>query len=97
MNDAPSEPALRLPASTRLTYAALRAQDAVFILELLTDPDFVRYIGDRGVHTLEAAHRYIEEGPRASYATLGFGLLRVGQESKLNPEPLGRPAGDLPL
>ncbi|MEZ5500994.1 MAG: GNAT family N-acetyltransferase [Steroidobacteraceae bacterium] len=62
----------------RLTLRQLDMADAEFILELLTDADFKRYIGDRGVTDLASARRYINEGPRASYARFGFGLLRVG-------------------
>ncbi len=48
--------------------------DAPFILELLNDPDWLRYIGDKGVRTLDDARHYIESGPRAMYARFGFGL-----------------------
>ena len=48
--------------------------DAPFILVLLNDSDFLRYIGDKGVRTLDDARRYIAEGPMASYARFGFGL-----------------------
>ena len=61
----------------RLTLRELTASDAPFVLALLTEPDFIRFIGDRGVHTLADAARYIEEGPRRSYAAHGHGLLAV--------------------
>jgi RimJ/RimL family protein N-acetyltransferase len=48
--------------------------DAPFILDLLNDSDFLRYIGDKGVRTLDDARRYIADGPLASYARFGFGL-----------------------
>ena len=51
--------------------------DAPFILGLLNDPDFLRYIGDRGVRTLDDAAAYITNGPLASYARHGFGLYLV--------------------
>jgi RimJ/RimL family protein N-acetyltransferase len=51
--------------------------DSEFILELLNDPDWKRFIGDRGIRTLEDARGYIERGPMAMYARLGFGLYRV--------------------
>jgi RimJ/RimL family protein N-acetyltransferase len=44
------------------------------VLELLTDPGFLRFIGDRGVRTLDDARRYIDERFLASYALNGFGL-----------------------
>jgi RimJ/RimL family protein N-acetyltransferase len=61
----------------RLQLRQLDAGDAAFILELLNDPSFLRYIGDRGVRTIEDATRYILEGPVQSYARHGFGLWLV--------------------
>jgi ribosomal-protein-alanine N-acetyltransferase len=52
----------------------LTLNDAPFIVELLTEPSFVRYIGDRGVRTVHDARRYLLAGPIASYAQRGFGL-----------------------
>ncbi len=58
----------------RLTLCKLSTADAGFILDLLNQPSFIRYIGDRGVRTLEDAERYILNGPVASYERYGFGL-----------------------
>lgn len=58
----------------RLALREMVAADAEFIVELLTDPAFLKYIGDRGVRTIDDARRYIETGPRAMYARLGIGL-----------------------
>lgn len=67
-----------LPIETeRLRLSRLTLDDAPFILELLNSPGFLRFVGDRGVRTLEAARRYLAEGPLASYARHGFGLYRV--------------------
>jgi RimJ/RimL family protein N-acetyltransferase len=51
--------------------------DAAFILELLNDPSFIRFIGDKGVRTLDDARNYILNGPVASYERFGFGLCAV--------------------
>src|SRR5258708_19956700 len=51
--------------------------DAGFVLELLNEPEFIRNIGDRQVRTLDAARRYIQLGPVASYSQHGFGLFLV--------------------
>ncbi len=51
--------------------------DDAFVLELLNDDDFLRHIGDRGVHTLADARAYLLHGPVASYAAHGHGLFRV--------------------
>jgi len=62
----------------RLVLTQLADRDAEFIRELLNEPTFIRFIGDRGVRTTDDARRYIQDGPVASYARHGFGLLRVG-------------------
>src|SRR5262252_416554 len=71
----------------RLLFRRLEEEDAPFILELLTDPDWLRYIGDKGVRDLADARRYIAEGPVAMYAKHGFGLFLVGRK------PAGAPMG----
>jgi ribosomal-protein-alanine N-acetyltransferase len=71
----------------RLVLSRLSALDAGFILALLNEPAFLRYIGDRGVRDEADARRYVEAGPVASYARFGFGLYRVGLK------PAGEPIG----
>ena len=61
--------------------------DAEFILELLNQPSFIRYIGDKGARNLDDARRYIVEGPLKSYQENGFGLYLV--ELKTDPTPIG--------
>lgn len=61
----------------RLRLRWLNADDAPFVLELLNDPDWLRYIGDRGVRNLEDARTYISEGPVAMYEQHGCGLYAV--------------------
>ncbi|ATP07598.1 N-acetyltransferase [Aeromonas salmonicida] len=72
--------------SERLLLRELTIADAPFILELLNDSDFHRYIGDRGVRTLADAEHYIQQGPAVSYARHGHGLYLVarrGDEAKI--------------
>ncbi|HSM07919.1 MAG TPA: GNAT family N-acetyltransferase [Gemmatimonadota bacterium] len=71
----------------RLFLRRQNASDAPFILRLLNDADFLRFIGDRGVRTLEDAESYIRDGAVASYAANGFGLYLV--ESKDGGEEVG--------
>jgi RimJ/RimL family protein N-acetyltransferase len=61
-------------ATERLLLRQLTVDDAPFMLELLNDPSFVRFIGDRGVRTLDAAGQYIRDRIAASYERFGFGL-----------------------
>lgn len=61
----------------RLLLRKLTVDDAEFILTLLNEPAFLRYIGDKKVRNLEDARQYILNGPVASYEQHGFGLLLV--------------------
>lgn len=53
------------------------AEDVAFIRALLNDKDWLRYIGDKNVHSDEDALRYLRNGPLAMYAKHGVGLWRV--------------------
>jgi [ribosomal protein S5]-alanine N-acetyltransferase len=61
----------------RLTLRRLSQDDAGFIVELLNDPAFLRFIGDKAVRNDDDARRYILDGPVASYERYGFGLWLV--------------------
>jgi RimJ/RimL family protein N-acetyltransferase len=63
--------------TARLVLRELGPDDGGFMLELLNDAGFLRYIGDRGVRTVEQARQYIEAGAMASYRRHGFGLWHV--------------------
>jgi len=58
----------------RLDLRELHLQDDEFILQLLNEASFLRFIGDKGVKTLSDARDYISQGPMDSYRRLGFGL-----------------------
>lgn len=79
-------PPVRLETE-RLVLREFVPEDAPFVLELLHDPGWLRYIGDRGVASLEDARAYIERVPRASYRAHGFGLMAV--ERREDRAPLG--------
>jgi RimJ/RimL family protein N-acetyltransferase len=61
----------------RLTIRRLEESDAPFILTLLNDESFIKYIGDKGVRSLDGARQYLATGPLASYAQHGYGLNAV--------------------
>ena len=52
--------------------------DAPFIFELVNVPAFIRYVGDKSVHNVEDATRYLAGGPLESYQRFGFVLRRFG-------------------
>jgi RimJ/RimL family protein N-acetyltransferase len=68
-----------MPALTtaRLTLTPISAADAPFMLTLLNDPSWLRYIGDRGIRTVDQARAYIENGSIHSFAHHGFGSFVV--------------------
>jgi ribosomal-protein-alanine N-acetyltransferase len=65
---------LKVIQTERLVLRQLELNDADFILELLNEPAFLRFIGDKGVRDLETAAEYIQKGPIDSYGRHGFGL-----------------------
>lgn len=71
----------------RLILRRLTVDDAEFVLALLTDPAWLRFIGDKGVRTLEDARAYIGNGPMAMYERLGFGLYVT--ERRTDGVPMG--------
>jgi len=65
----------------RLPLRRFGFDDATFILRLLNEPSFIENIGDRGVRSIEDAHRYLREGPLAMYEKYGFGLWHAARNS----------------
>lgn len=65
----------------RLRLRKLELGDAPFVLELLNQPSFLEFIGDRGVHSLDDARSYIEDGPLASYRERGYGPYLVEESA----------------
>ena len=78
---------MEVAQTERLLLRWLDPGDSAFILELVNDPSWMRYIGDKGVKTIQDAKRYIENGPVEMYQRLGFGLYMV--ELKENGAPIG--------
>jgi RimJ/RimL family protein N-acetyltransferase len=60
--------------SERLVLREFHLDDAEFILQLLNETAFLRFIGDKGVRTLADARDYLLKGPMESYRHFGFGL-----------------------
>ncbi|MET3291558.1 N-acetyltransferase [Brevibacillus fluminis] len=68
---------MALLETERLRLRRISLDDAAFILELLNDPAWIRFIGDKGVRTLEDARNYILNVPMKMYEQTGFGLYLV--------------------
>lgn len=71
----------------RLFLREMDVADAPFIVALLNEPSFLRFIGDKKVRTVQDAEQYILNGPVASYNRNGFGLCLV--ELKETHTPIG--------
>jgi RimJ/RimL family protein N-acetyltransferase len=65
---------MKILETERLILRWVTVDDGEFILELLNDPAWLRFIGDKGVRTLDAARDYILKSLVAMYERLGFGL-----------------------
>ena len=65
----------------RLTIRPFTQGDAAFILELVNDADWLRFIGDKHVKTIDDAQRYLRDGPLAMFAKHGVALCRVERRS----------------
>src|SRR5262245_31279200 len=66
----------------RLLLRDFSSDDAEFVLRLLNEPSFLRFIGDKGVRNLDDARKYLTNGPIASYEKNGFGLYVVALQEE---------------
>lgn len=78
---------MKIFETERLALRLQTTDDADFILELVNDPSWLQFIGDRGVRTVEEACEYIENGPDRMYEQFEFCLYLV--ERKEDKVPLG--------
>lgn len=64
-------------ATPRLLLRPFVAGDADALFALMTDPDWLRFIGDRGVHSVDDARRRIEERFVPDLEARGFGFRAI--------------------
>ncbi|EEK77970.1 N-acetyltransferase [Bacillus cereus] len=69
----------------RLVLRWFDIKDAPFILELVNDPAWIQFIGDKRIKNLEDAKKYILNGPVDMYNKMGFGLYLVERKEDLTP------------
>lgn len=65
----------------RISLRRLTLSDAEFVIELVNDSDWLRNIGDKNVHCIADAERYLRQGPMSLYEKLGVGLWAVVLQS----------------
>lgn len=62
-----------LLTTERLEIREMTRDDAPVIYELVNTPEWHKFIGDRGINSVEEARTYIQENYLKSYAVHGFG------------------------
>jgi ribosomal-protein-alanine N-acetyltransferase len=65
----------------RLLLQPTSEEDASFLLELLNTPKWLKYIGDRNVHSVEEARSYIFQKITPQFQRLGFANYTVVRKS----------------
>ena len=78
---------MKILETDRLILRHLSEADAPFMLELMNEPDFHRFVGDRGLRTTNDAAAYLAEKILPSYERFGFGFYLV--ELKCSGMPIG--------
>lgn len=71
----------------RLILRQFSVDDAPFIYDLFNDPDWIRFIGDRNIHTVDDARTFIEKRLIPTYEKFGFGFYLTA--IKETGEPIG--------
>lgn len=77
--------ALVIAETAHLTLRRTTLADAAFLCRLLSDPDWLRNIGDRGVRTIEDAEQFVRNKLWKAYETDGFGMYTVETQTDRRP------------
>jgi ribosomal-protein-alanine N-acetyltransferase len=78
---------MKICESERLVLRLARREDAAFLLRIVNQASWIRHIGDRRVHALEDAERYIDARLLEPVRKLGYGMYVV--ELKQDGVPIG--------
>lgn len=68
---------MKIAETKRLVLSKITVNDAPFILELMNTPDWIKYIGDRNIKTVEQAATYIQNNQLKCYEKSGFGYYKI--------------------
>ncbi len=68
---------MQIAETDRLIIAEVTLHDAPFFLELTNTPHWLKYIGDRNVHSIKAAETFLKNGILKSYQDFGFGFYKL--------------------
>lgn len=73
--------------SERLNFRVMTVDDAPLMLEVLNTPEFLQFVGDRNLHTLEATQTRIQEHLLPQQDRLGYSMYHVSLRE--TGEPVG--------
>lgn len=68
---------MKIAETNRLIISQFTLEDANFFLELVNTPNWIKYIGERHIKTIEQAQEAIKNGHLKSYKTYGFGFYKL--------------------
>lgn len=68
-------------STPRLDLREIESDDAEFVRELMNEPAWLEFIGDRHIDSVDAARAFIDEHLRPSYSEHGFGFWLVQRRS----------------
>ena len=77
VNPSPKALFMKPILTERLSLTSLKARDAAFLLALINTPSWIKYIGDRQVHSLMAAKAYLKKGSMQHEKDHGFGMRKM--------------------
>ena len=80
-----TEAFMKVLETSRLSLHEFELSDAAFLLEVMNQPDYHRYIGDRGLRTVAEAETYIREKFISEYNRRGFGFWLVRLKDRMIP------------
>ncbi len=66
----------------RLLISKFSLDDAPFFLKLVNTPNWIKYIGDRNLKTVEDAENYLTNGTLKSYKEHGFGFYKLQEKQQ---------------
>jgi ribosomal-protein-alanine N-acetyltransferase len=78
---------MKITETERLIIEEANLSDAPFFLSLLNSPNWIKFIGDRHIKTLEEATKYVQESLIDNYKKNGFGFYKMSLKS--TNEPIG--------
>lgn len=76
---------MKVLETSRLSLHEFEISDAPFLLEIMNQPDYHRYIGDRGLRTVADAETYIKEKLITEYKKRGFGFWLMRLKDGMSP------------